>query len=354
MTLARTTIPKTSFYRAILKWFDQHGRTHLPWQQDVTPYRVWVSEIMLQQTQVQTVIPYFERFMSRFPTIETLAKAPLDEVLHHWTGLGYYARARNLHKTAQELSTNYDNHFPTTLDAMITLPGIGRSTAGAILSLGLGQHAAILDGNVKRVLSRTHAVDGAVTLTSTIQQLWALAEYYTPKNRAADYNQAMMDLGSLVCTRTRPNCTQCPVIKQCLAHQTQRIEDFPARKAKVSLPEHPIFLLLLVHKNHVLLEQRPAQGIWGNLWSLPECPAPQQLKRWCKTRGWSVDTITPWSTIRHTFSHCRWHITPIVVTAHERYKATNENYIWYNLQKPASVGLAAPIKQLLQQVSQEL
>jgi len=346
-----TSTTPASFYKAILRWFDKHGRTTLPWQQQVTPYRVWISEIMLQQTQVKTVIPYFERFMKRFPTIEILAKAPLDEVLHHWTGLGYYARARNLHRTAQQLVADFDGNFPTTVEEIIELPGIGRSTAGAIVSLGLGQRAAILDGNVKRVLSRTHVVEGPITLTSTLNALWQLAEYYTPKNRVADYNQAMMDLGALICTRSRPNCNHCPVTTHCQAYQTDRTSDFPQRKTSKPLPEHNIFVLLLTHQQHVLLQQRPANGIWGNLWSLPECPAPQQIKQWCKKQGWLIEEVTSWPTIRHTFSHFRWHITPIFAVANQRYRMTDDNYIWYNTHKPASIGLAAPIKQLLEQLN---
>jgi len=347
-----TAITPPSFRKAILSWFDQHGRTTLPWQQQATPYQVWVSEIMLQQTQVNTVIPYFERFMSHFPTVYALATADLDTVLHLWTGLGYYARARNLHKSAKLLVDEFAGEFPTTLEEMMHLPGIGRSTAGAILSLGLGQRATILDGNVKRVLSRVHTVAGISTSSATLNELWQLAERYTPSERVAAYNQAMMDLGALICTRSKPACNDCPIQRKCLAFQSDRIAEFPQRKASKAIPEYKIFVLMLEHQQHILLEKRPAAGIWGNLWSLPECPDAKQLTRWCKQRGWSIGPITPWPTISHTFSHFRWYITPLYASLLKGGITTTAEQIWYNIHKPATIGLAAPIKQLLQQWSE--
>ena len=205
----------SGFSRLVLEWFDQHGRKDLPWQREVTPYRVWVSEIMLQQTQVSTVIPYFERFMGRFPTVQVLAAAPLDEVLHHWSGLGYYARARNLHRAAKLVAGEYAGQFPAELEVLQQLPGIGRSTAGAILSLAMGQWAPILDGNVKRVLARHHAVAGWPGQAAVLQRLWQLSEVHTPRDRVGAYNQAMMDLGATLCTRSRPRCSDCPVASSC-------------------------------------------------------------------------------------------------------------------------------------------
>ena len=209
---------RTDFQRAVLRWFDQHGRTNLPWQQNISPYRVWVSEIMLQQTQVTTVIPYFERFMDSFPTVQSLAAAPLDEVLHHWTGLGYYARARNIYKAAQIVCDQYKGHFPSSMDKLCDLPGIGRSTAAAISSIAFKIPATILDGNVKRVLARYSAIAGWPGKADVVQQLWQVAENFTPQERIADYTQAMMDLGATTCTRASPNCSQCPLVDSCIAY----------------------------------------------------------------------------------------------------------------------------------------
>src|SRR5690606_6541720 len=206
------------FAQRVLVWFDQHGRKHLPWQQGITPYRVWLSEIMLQQTQVATVIPYFERFIARFPDVQSLAAAPIDDVLHLWTGLGYYARARNLHRCAQTIVRDYGGEFPASVAALSELPGIGRSTAGALASIAHQQRAAILDGNVKRVLARHHAIDGWPGTTQTLSQLWQFAEQHTPDKRSDHYTQAMMDLGATVCTRSKPACDHCPVADSCIAY----------------------------------------------------------------------------------------------------------------------------------------
>ena len=218
-----------SFARRLLAWWDTHGRKNLPWQRERTPYRVWISEIMLQQTQVGTVVPYFERFMTRFPTVETLARADLDEVLHLWSGLGYYARARNLHRAAGLVVRNHGGVFPDTVEAIRTLPGIGRSTAAAIVAQSHGRRAAILDANVKRVLARRHRVAGAVSSSATLDELWRLAESQTPAERVADYTQAIMDLGATVCRRTRPRCPDCPVRADCQGHATGDPERYPEK-----------------------------------------------------------------------------------------------------------------------------
>ena len=218
------------FSRAVLTWFDKHGRKTLPWQQGITPYRVWLSEIMLQQTQVTTVIPYFERFVARFPDVASLAAAPINDVLHLWTGLGYYARARNLHRCAQTLVCNYGGEFPATVEALAELPGIGRSTAGAIVSIAFKQRAAILDGNVKRVLARYHAVAGWPGDATTLKTLWVHAETHTPKKRVNNYTQAMMDLGATLCTRSKPACERCPVMSTCVAYATGQVNLYPGKK----------------------------------------------------------------------------------------------------------------------------
>jgi len=230
----------SSFSEAVLHWYQKHGRKYLPWQQDRTPYRVWISEIMLQQTQVATVIPYYERFMERFPDIVSLADAKSDEVLHYWSGLGYYARARNLHKAALIVRDRYQGEFPQDFALVAELPGIGRSTAGAILSLACNQRHAILDGNVKRVLARYFMIDGWPGSTNTLNQLWNKAEQLTPKGDVASYNQAMMDLGSGICTRSKPNCLACPVNHDCQAYHQQKQAEFPNRKPKKSIPVREI------------------------------------------------------------------------------------------------------------------
>ena len=226
----------TAFSKKLLTWWDKSGRKDLPWQKNINPYRVWVSEIMLQQTQVTTVIPYFEKFMTKFPNVQSLAMANVDQVLHLWTGLGYYARARNLHKTAIIICEQYSARFPCDIDTMQSLPGIGRSTAAAILSIANGAHHAILDGNVKRVLTRLHTVDGWPGENKVMQQLWQLAEQYTPKKRVADYTQAIMDLGATLCTRSKPTCEQCPAQNQCLSFLQSRQTEFPNKKPKKQSP----------------------------------------------------------------------------------------------------------------------
>ena len=270
------------FQRNVLDWFKQHGRTHLPWQHDVSPYKVWLSEVMLQQTQVATVIPYFERFIQRYANVHALATAPLDDVLHLWSGLGYYSRARNLHKAAQCVVNQYAGHFPQTLDELVTLPGVGRSTAGSILALAYHQQAAILDGNVKRVLCRHFAIDGWPGQSKVANQLWTVAESHTPKQHVAMYTQAMMDLGAMVCTRSKPQCNQCPLSNSCQAAAQQQQLDYPGKKPKKIIPtRHATFLLLQNQSQQILLQQRPPTGIWGGLWCLPQCDMPDNISKWC-------------------------------------------------------------------------
>ncbi|MGD9000301.1 MAG: A/G-specific adenine glycosylase, partial [Granulosicoccaceae bacterium] len=343
------------FSNAILRWHDAHGRHDLPWQIDPTPYRVWISEIMLQQTQVTTVIPYFERFMRHLPTIKALADADIDEVLHLWTGLGYYARARNLHMAAQQLVAQHGGVFPGTMHEVMALPGIGRSTAGAILSLACGQCQPILDGNVKRVLARVHAIAGWPGKRDVEQQLWQLAERYTPAQRTAQYTQAIMDLGATLCTRSKPTCEQCPVQSACLAHAQQRMAEFPGKKPKKVLPVRKTAMLMLRDGNRVLLQQRPPSGIWGGLWSFPETdPATdtRSMQQWCRnTLQLEIDRPRRWPAIRHTFSHFHLDITPLEVTVRNTLTDTvmeSGNTVWYNTSRPDARGLAAPVKRLLE------
>ena len=341
-----------NFSQQVLDWFQQYGRHNLPWQKDKTPYKVWVSEIMLQQTQVNTVIPYFERFMASFPDVESLAAADEDTVMHLWTGLGYYARARNLHKAAKALVARHKGVFPDTVEALSDLPGIGRSTAGAILSLGMGKKAVILDGNVKRVLCRYHCIEGWPDQTSTNKRLWQKAEQYTPHKRCDDYNQAMMDLGATLCSRTRPACSLCPLQSGCEAHQTNREAEYPHKKPKKTLPVKTTTMLVLQSENgsKVLLEKRPPQGIWGSLWSFPEIPAGDSPDSFLLVNGLKASsTADNWPSIRHTFSHFHLDITPMLLEVKAATGAVLEpgRWHWYDLNKPGQIGLAAPVNKLL-------
>jgi len=357
--MQKTTLSTAnSFQKNVLQWFDQHGRKNLPWQQDRSPYRVWISEIMLQQTQVATSIPYFERFMARMPTLESLAHAGLDDVLGLWAGLGYYARARNLHRTAQMIQNDFGGKFPQEFEQVLSLPGIGRSTAGAILSLALGQHHAILDGNVKRVLARYFAVKGWPGKPSVANILWVRSEQLTPKKRVADFNQAMMDLGSEVCTRSKPDCTQCPLNTNCQAYANNTRSEHPGKKPKKITPVREIQMLLVSNNNgEILLQRRPPSGIWGGLLSLPEIPIDTDTTQWCKsTIGVTVKKEKCWPVLRHTFSHFHLDISPVLSTfkSHNNSVMDGSKWVWYNSdpeneqEKPVG-GLPAPVARLLKQ-----
>lgn len=343
-----------SFSAHVLKWFDKHGRKHLPWQQNINAYRVWLSEIMLQQTQVTTVIPYFERFVARFPTVESLAAAPIDEVLHLWTGLGYYARARNLHKCAQMVVKNHGGEFPSSVAELAELPGIGRSTAGAIVSIAYQQRAAILDGNVKRVLARYHAVEGWPGQTDIVNRLWQIAEDYTPGKRAHHYTQAMMDMGATLCTRSKPNCEACPLREGCIAYAQGNPQDYPGKKPRKTLPEKAVQLLMLRNPaGDLLLEQRPAQGIWGGLWSFPELSPEVDPVQFASARFGKVADCETWDSYRHTFSHYHLDITPVLIQLAQTPQSIGEAALhWYNPHQPDPLGLAAPVKKLLDKLAQ--
>lgn len=341
------------FPRRLLSWFDQHGRKHLPWQKNKTPYRVWVSEIMLQQTQVATVIPYFEKFMQRFDDLASLAAASEDEVLHLWAGLGYYSRARNLHRAAKKMMNDFGGVFPNTLDEVITLPGIGRSTAGAILSIAFNKPTPILDGNVKRVLARYHGISEPVNDKAVEAEMWQLAERYTPTERAADYTQAIMDLGATLCTRAKPNCQGCPFVTDCVAFAKDKVSELPIKKASKKMPVKSATFLLALHQGKVLLYKRPTAGIWGGLWSLPEFsgkPAKATLKQFCRQAfGVTAGKFTPLESFRHTFSHYHLDIHPITIHLEKLPIKVMEDgqQIWYNLRKPSAIGLPKPVQSLL-------
>ena len=348
-------IAAADFSAAVLGWYDRCGRKDLPWQVQPTPYRVWVSEIMLQQTQVATVIPYYERFMARFPDIQSLAQAEQDQVLHHWSGLGYYARARHLHAAAQQVVEVFNGKFPNSFDDVLALPGIGRSTAGAILSLAGDQYYPILDGNVKRVLTRYHAVDGWPGQASVLKQLWALAEQYTPAQRTANYTQAIMDLGATVCTRTRPRCDDCPVSAGCIAYAGGRQTDYPSPRPKKTLPVRSVCMLMLCNaEGGVLLERRPPAGIWGGLWSFPELSEVDAVARHCRdVLGIQVTDVAAWPVVRHTFSHFHLDIVPLFASAGADQAMVMEapHRLWYNTRGTDERGLAAPVEKLLQRLA---
>ena len=339
-----------AFVAALLEWFDRCGRHDLPWQRERSAYRTWVSEIMLQQTQVATATGYFERFMQRFPSVETLAAAPLDEVLHLWSGLGYYARARNLHRAAQQVVLEHGGELPPQLDALQALPGIGRSTAGAILAMAHDQRQPILDGNVKRVLARVHAVPGWPGEAAVARRLWELAESHTPAHRVADYTQAIMDLGATVCRRARPACDACPVAALCAARQEGQQSEYPAPRPRRPRPlRHARMLLVQDAGGAVLLERRPASGVWGGLWCPPELgdEAPESWGR--RVLGAPVQTQPPLRQLRHGFTHFELEITPLRARLEGAAPRLMESdrWVWYNARSPAKLGLAAVVERLI-------
>ncbi|MFC0308736.1 A/G-specific adenine glycosylase [Gallibacterium trehalosifermentans] len=366
MWIAEST-PQAPFATAVLSWYAKYGRKTLPWQINKSLYGVWLSEIMLQQTQVATVIPYFERFMQHFPTVVALADASIDEVLHLWTGLGYYARARNLHRAAQIIRDQYQGAFPTEFSQVFALPGVGLSTAGAILSSCLDAPYPILDGNVKRVLTRYFAIEGWPGEKTVETILWQKSAMVTPQSQVTAFNQAMMDLGALVCTRSKPKCNLCPLARDCIAYRDNSWSAYPSKKPKKTLPERESYFLLLVERSRVLLQQRPAEGLWGGLYCFPQFETKEKLEHFLQQHHYQISEELP--IFRHTFSHFHLDIHPVVVmnTPQERglqknvaescaeYKqrVQNEREYWYDLAdfSPPKIGLATPVKNLLLQLA---
>jgi A/G-specific adenine glycosylase len=355
------------FSEKILAWFDQHGRKNLPWQHDINPYRVWVSEIMLQQTQVKTVIPYFEKFMLSFPDVQALANADQDTVLKHWSGLGYYARARNMHKAAKMICDELSGVFPNDLESMRSLSGIGRSTAAAILSISSNQKEAILDGNVKRVLSRVFAVEGWPGKSDVLKKLWVLAEETIPNTRNADYTQAIMDLGATLCTRSKPRCEDCPLKADCLANQQGNQTDYPGKKPKKVMPEkHTIMLIIKSESHEVFMQKRPPVGIWGGLWCFPQFEEKALAEEWlsdCLGDNYKVspNNISELPKLKHAFSHFHLHIQPLIVTIKSPINSNtiksgvmeHDNSLWYNITTEFNGGLAAPVQTLLETLTRD-
>lgn len=342
----------TQFQQHLLSWFDTHGRKDLPWQQAITPYRVWVSEIMLQQTLVASVIPYFNRFIARFPDVHALAAAEVDEVLQYWSGLGYYARARNLHKTAQ-LIAGHGGEFPQTPAALSGLPGIGLSTAGAILSIACGQSQPILDGNVRRVLARFCAVTGWPGERRIAEQLWALSRMYTPVLRAAAYTQAIMDLGATLCVRSKPDCRRCPVAAGCQALAQNLVDALPQPRPRKTLPVRQLFFLVLDDGGgRLLLQKRPPTGIWGGLWSFPEFGGLEDLQAWCRQQRAEVVIRATLPVRRHSFTHYHLDYTPVLAELKNPMHNVMEAdaYLWYKAAATAGPGLPTPVKNLCRQL----
>ncbi|MDC9726322.1 MAG: A/G-specific adenine glycosylase [Candidatus Thioglobus sp.] len=331
--------------RQLLVWFDQHGRTHLPWQKGNKPkanaYHVWLSEIMLQQTQVATVIGYFNRFIHHFPTLADLANASEDEVLAQWAGLGYYARARNLHKTAQIIVKQYQGIFPKDFDQALALPGIGRSTAGAILALSFNQQHTILDGNVKRVLARVHQVTGHYSQSATLNKLWQLADQHTPRSRTDHYTQAIMDLGATLCTRTKPNCAHCPISDQCRSFKAGTQSQYPYPKPKKQKPSRTVAMLVFVNNHQIHLYKRPSSGIWGGLWSFVECEdTPKAIQQTLLAFDPNATINKHLDSFKHTFTHYHLHIHPVVVNC------STTNHEFYSPQQ-STLGVPKPVAKII-------
>ena len=345
--------PATDFGARLLDWFDAHGRHDLPWQHPRTPYRVWLSEIMLQQTQVAVVVPYFERFIAALPDLPALAAATQDEVLALWSGLGYYARARNLHAAAKACVEIHDGALPRDVDALRALPGIGRSTAGAILSQAWGDRAAILDGNVKRMLCRVHGVEGWPGTPAIEKKLWVIAEALLPDSRLADYTQAQMDFGATLCTRSDPACGVCPIQRHCIAFRDGRSAELPSPKPGKPLPQRSAHMLVIQDDaGRVLLQRRPPTGVWAFLWSLPEQAELAEAGQWFNRHiDGDLGLMEAGEPVMHGFSHYRLQILPHRITGVRARPAIgdNEDLRWASRAELADIGLPAPVRRLLKE-----
>jgi len=344
--MLRNEATQAAFGAALLAWFDRCGRKNLPWQHPATPYRVWVSEVMLQQTQVRTVIPYFTRFTARYPDVASLADTSQEQVLHLWSGLGYYARGRNLHRAAQLMRDRHGGVVPDSLEALVALPGIGRSTAGAILSLGFNQRAAVLDANIRRVLARC-----LQTADTGSRELWNIAARLSPRERPADHTQALMDLGATVCTPRTPRCQDCPVRTFCQSFQHAAIASQPRRKRTGPRPERHTTALVVVAKPGILLERRPPRGVWGGLWSLPEIDNPQTAGNWLRDNIGCQDPPQPrpLPEICHDFSHFRLLMRPLAFVVRDPpVQIAERPFLWY--KEGMDAGLPAPVKKLVERL----
>ena len=339
-----------SFSQRIIAWQRQSGRHDLPWQKDVSPYRIWVSEIMLQQTQVATVISYFERFISSLPDMASLASASEDAVLHYWSGLGYYSRARNLLRAARIVMQEHRGQLPRDFDSLVTLPGIGRSTAGAILALSWGDRFPILDGNAKRVLTRYVGIHGWPGERQIENKLWKVAQRLLPEADVAAYTQGIMDIGATICRRTHPLCNECPLHSTCVAFLSGDPQQYPGRRPRREKPVRSTQMLVIRNQQGYLLERRPVNGIWGGLWSFPQLPNDRNVEDWLRQRfGDAKSAMQPLPAFRHTFSHFHLDVQPILVEASQvsALVMDDDSWLWYTSADNQPVGLAAPVKKLL-------
>lgn len=344
----------SEFSRHLLVWQGEFGRHNLPWQAGTDPYPIWLSEIMLQQTQVATVIPYFLRFRERFPDIASLAAAPVDEVLGLWSGLGYYARGRNLHKAARQIMERHGGVFPRQMQDIANLPGIGRSTAAAISAFAWGERSAILDGNVKRVLTRCFGIEGFPGEKAVETRLWALAESLLPETGMAAYTQGLMDLGATLCTRSRPACDRCPMAASCVALREGRVAELPTRKPKKERPFRQETVLILLAEGRILLERRPPAGIWGGLLALPVLPegCNDPLVWIAQELGMQIETLRPLPPVTHDFTHFRLEMRPLLgQAASHRPGVRQDNATWLPLTQLDGAPLPAPVRRLLQSLA---
>jgi A/G-specific adenine glycosylase len=347
------TKPTQPFSARLIAWQRRFGRRDMPWQRSRDPYRIWLSEIMLQQTQVATVIPYYERFLAAFPDVASLASAPIDRVLELWSGLGYYRRAHLAHRAAQKVIAEHAGRFPRSAEALASLPGIGRSTAAAIAAFAAGERGAILDGNVKRVLARHRGIAGFPGDAKVEQRLWRSAEALLPERGIAAYTQGLMDLGATVCLRSRPTCERCPVAQDCIARREDRIGVIPAPRPKKALPHRTVAVLLLERKGEVLLERRPATGVWAGLWSLPELAAESDVVAHCRSRFRAeVVPRAALPPVEHGFTHFRLTLEPRHCALRTAAPSVEEpGLVWLPLSEVSGAALPAPIKVLLRAIS---
>jgi A/G-specific adenine glycosylase len=348
-SVARDRARSHSFAQRLITWQKAFGRRDLPWQQTRDPYRIWLSEIMLQQTQVATVIPYYERFLAAFPDVASLAAAPIERVLQCWSGLGYYRRAHLAHRSARSVVAEHGGRFPRDAATLAALPGIGRSTAAAIAAFASGARGAILDGNVKRVLARHRGIAGFPGDVKVERRLWQEAETLLPLREVATYTQALMDLGATVCVRAKPRCDACPVARDCVARREDRVDELPAPRPKRALPLREVTVLLLERKGEILLERRPAAGVWSGLWSLPEIETTRDVAAHCRSRfGVKVAPRAPLPAIEHGFTHFRLTLHPLPCAVREETQRAQEpGLVWMPLDEIAGAALPAPIKKLL-------
>lgn len=340
----------SEFATRVINWQKVHGRHSLPWQNTYDPYAIWVSEIMLQQTQVAAVIGYYAKFMARFTSIAELANATQDEVLQHWSGLGYYSRARNLHNAAQMIVDEHAGQFPQDFEDILALPGIGRSTAAAISSFAFGKAEPIMDGNVKRVFARNFLIEGWSSLPKIEKQLWALADELMPKTDMIAYTQGLMDLGATLCTRSKPKCLLCPLVETCGAYATNRVKEVPTSKPRKVIPEKQTTMLILLSGNEVMLEKRPPSGIWGSLWSLPEISMTDIATEIAASRfGLQTEADNPQDIIRHVFTHFKLYITPqpLQVTAQHLQAHAANQVVWLPISEAITAAIPTPVRTIL-------